>query len=1313
MIKIYTREFFFFCLFLQVFNLSAQKHLQEAAINHLKRDAEKLDMSERDLNEMTVRDSYISPTTGWYHIYFNQNYKGIEVLNGIIGVTLKDGYLVSTANNFVPRIDLQVNSASGLNQISANDALKRAIESVGMKGSLVDEAKAINSKANIRGVVTQKIYEQKEIAKDSIKVTLVWFKNEKEDEENKKSDPQVSLVWNVAFLSKDLQNAWNIQVDAQDGRIISTKDEVIKCEFGHPNHPRPKTNEVLEGKASNESLLANNSYKVFNIPVESPIHGSRTEVVSPYMVFAPSGGWPGSTNGWHHDGSTSFTDTRGNNVYAQEDTDYNDTGGSRPSSTTRTFDFTYSQGIGTATTNQNAAITNLFYWNNLLHDVLWKYGFDEVSGNFQANNMSRGGLGNDFVYADAQDGSDSGNANFYTPADGGNGRMQMYLWYNPTSYDADSDFDNGVISHEYGHGWSVRLSGGPSSTTCLWNTEQGGEGWGDYLGLMLTTDWAALSPNLASANLRRSIGTYVLGESTSGGGIRPYPYTYDMTVNGAVTYGAVSNTSFSIPHGIGSIWCTMLWDMTWEIIMEDNFLADNIYDLSDMRGNVAALKLVNEGLRLQPCNPSFVAAKNAILQADQALFGGRYNCAINKAFARRGLGEYASTGSSSDDRVVYEDFTPSGNLLSSSTEEDICTGSAFSYTATCSTPGVSFSWTRAAVTGISNPASSGSSATINETLINTTSSPIVVTYVFTLSPAGCGTAGTINRSLTLTVNPYPPTPAVGTYSICQNLTVPVGEGLKMFSTGLISEISSSLTSSDPKYTRYLGSSSNYYYKVFPFTPSTSGNVTFEITSGTFDTYLFLYTGSFNASAPSTNLTVYDDDSGDGLLSKFIANVNAGTTYYVVVSSYNTLSTGNFTLNTSINGLGDTFRWYTSATSTSPIYVGNVFNPVGVSGSGIPNTLTPISKTYYVAYSQSPECRIATTFNVTPATVVSTPSGVVSANDTLCAIFNDGTLTLSGHIGSILGWEVSEDNFTTWTTISSTSTTFNYSGLVNTTSYRVLQSHSSCQVLKSSPATIKIISPELNLMGNVNSGSKTEIAGFYIDSEEEISPPARVHYKAGRNIELHPGFESNSSTVFLAEIVENECYVPVVLTLQPDASNSKDTDISDVFSTVNYKSSPYLVPYAWTQFSQPEVRRSLIEFDLSSIPVDAVVDSAFLSFSYSSRFVTENPPFTGHFGSNSLLIKRISQAWADNTVTWANQPSNVTVNAVSVASATAINQNYKNINVKDLVSDCIVNGNYGFMISHQAETPYKLTCLASSEEEDASLRPKLVVFYRYK
>ena len=116
-----------------------------------------------------------------------------------------------------------------------------------------------------------------------------------------------------------------------------------------------------------------------------------------------------------------------------------------------------------------------------MHDIVYQYGFNEVSGNFQNSNLGRGGLGNDYVIADAQDGGGSNNANFATPADGTRPRMQMYLWTAPNP-DRDGDVDNGIIAHEFGHGISNRLTGGPANSSCVGNAEHGGEGYGTDAG---------------------------------------------------------------------------------------------------------------------------------------------------------------------------------------------------------------------------------------------------------------------------------------------------------------------------------------------------------------------------------------------------------------------------------------------------------------------------------------------------------------------------------------------------------------------------------------------------------------------------------------------------------------------------------------------------------------------------------------------------------------------------------------------------------------------------------------------------------------
>src|SRR5690606_32501652 len=78
----------------------------------------------------------------------------------------------------------------------------------------------------------------------------------------------------------------------------------------------------------------------------------------------------------------------------------------------------------------------------------------------------------------------------------------------------DGDLDNVIVAHEYGHGISVRLTGGRLATSCLRNDEQMGEGWSDYFGLMLT-----MKPT-DTRDMARGIGTYALGQLKGGTGLR-------------------------------------------------------------------------------------------------------------------------------------------------------------------------------------------------------------------------------------------------------------------------------------------------------------------------------------------------------------------------------------------------------------------------------------------------------------------------------------------------------------------------------------------------------------------------------------------------------------------------------------------------------------------------------------------------------------------------------------------------------------------------------------------------------------------------
>jgi gliding motility-associated-like protein len=90
-------------------------------------------------------------------------------------------------------------------------------------------------------------------------------------------------------------------------------------------------------------------------------------------------------------------------------------------------------------------------------------------------------------------------------------------------------------------------------------------------------------------------------------------------------------------------------------------------------------------------------------------------------------------------------------ILTSLLSRVVCNNAAFTYTATSATANTTFSWTRATVSGISNSAGNGTSGIINETLINTTTAPIVVNYQITLTANGCSNT----QTLAVTVNPTP------------------------------------------------------------------------------------------------------------------------------------------------------------------------------------------------------------------------------------------------------------------------------------------------------------------------------------------------------------------------------------------------------------------------------------------------------------------------------------------------------------------------------------------------------------------------------
>ncbi|QRV78696.1 extracellular metalloproteinase MEP [Ceratobasidium sp. AG-Ba] len=352
-------------------------------------------------------------------------------------------------------------------------------------------------------------------------------------------------------------------------------------------------------------FVSDASYRVVPFNVQDPDRGYSVQIDPADIAASPKG--------WH---TTGTTETSGNNVVSFKGTVtlivpiVISSKKTKQSSATNNYDYPYNKNASPETSpNLDAARVNTFFVGNKIHDLTYLFGFTEEAYNFQNDNYGKGGAGGDRVQISVQDFTGTNNANFATPGDGQSGVMRMFTW-TYTTPNRDGALENDIV--------------------CLQTTEAGGmgEGWSDALADITEINSATCADF--------TLGSFVTNRT---GGIRTYPYSTNKTTN-PLMYSSLATREEV--HAIGECWAVIYHEIICALLQKYGYTQDG-FDTQGTGGNIVIMHLFIDAMKLQPCNPTFLTARDAIIQADDNRYGGANKCLLWQAFAKRGLGTGATT----------------------------------------------------------------------------------------------------------------------------------------------------------------------------------------------------------------------------------------------------------------------------------------------------------------------------------------------------------------------------------------------------------------------------------------------------------------------------------------------------------------------------------------------------------------------------------------------------------------------------------------------------------------------------------------------
>src|SRR5690606_25535368 len=320
---------------------------------------EQNELAPADIQWQITSKTY-SNASGIHHVYYVQTLNGIEIYGTESGIhLLSNGEVIARNNRFVKNIaERAVGSPSA--SLTAAQAVQAA---AGHLNYSISEP--LCTLEGARGIAKETLLSDGGISLSPIPAKLMYAITE---------NNELVLTWDISIQEKSQQDWWSLRIDANTGTIVNKANWMVSCAIHHDHSDDEKElnyNTNLYDIPNYDEMMGTaeagctECYEVIALPLESPYYGARTIEVQPADPVASPFGWH-DTNGAP---GAEFTTTRGNNVNAYED---GDNSGYQPDAGAELdfIGYPFSQVYTNANQYEDAAITNLFYWNNLFHDIL-------------------------------------------------------------------------------------------------------------------------------------------------------------------------------------------------------------------------------------------------------------------------------------------------------------------------------------------------------------------------------------------------------------------------------------------------------------------------------------------------------------------------------------------------------------------------------------------------------------------------------------------------------------------------------------------------------------------------------------------------------------------------------------------------------------------------------------------------------------------------------------------------------------------------------------------------------------------------------